>query len=85
MHEENAKLEAANSLLTEAAEVLGEEIKRRSELNVVREAEKETIEADNRKLQDELNKLKTTPQQAKCDITPTPTGYADRLLNSNSD
>lgn len=85
MHEKNAKLESANSLLTEASRVLGEEIKRRSALNAEREAEKEAIEADNRKLQDELKKLKTTPQQAICDATPTPDGYADRLLNPGTD
>jgi hypothetical protein len=79
--EDNAKQETEISNLTAAAKILGDELVLRGKLNTELNETKDIIESKNKVLQDDLIKLKTTPQQATCDITSTPTGYADRVLN----
>jgi len=79
--EDNAKQETEISNLTAATEILGKELILRGKLNTELNETKSIIESKNKVLQDDLIKLKTTPQQAKCDITATPDGYADRVLN----
>jgi len=79
--EENAKQETEISNLKASADLLGKELILRGKLNTKLNTDKAMIESKNRTLQDDLIKLKTTPQQAECDVTATPDGYADRLLN----
>ena len=79
--EENAKQETEISNLTAATDILSKEIVLRGKLNVKLNKDKATIESKNRTLQHDLTELKTTPQQATCDVTATPAGYADRVLN----
>ena len=78
--EDNAIKDGEISNLKEAARILGEDSKRKSKLNIERAIKISNIEKSNKVLQDDLEKIKTTPQQAKCDLTATPIGYADRVL-----
>lgn len=79
--EDKAKQETEISNLKSAAEILGKELVLRGKLNIKLNKDKVDIEDKRKVLQNDLIKLKTTPQQATCDITSTPAGYADRLLN----
>ena len=78
--EDNAQLEVEISNLTASADLLGKELIKRGKLNTQLNKDKANIESENKVLQDDLTKLKTTPQQSKCDVTATPDGYAERVL-----
>ena len=79
-----AEEKSKSSLLLEATNLLKGEIERRSKINIKHAKALAEIEADNKEKTDELEKLKTTPQQAICDATPTPSGYADRVLKRSN-
>lgn len=82
--EDNAKLEIENADWKEAARLLGEDSERKSEINIKRSKKLSEIRKANKVLQHDLSKLITTPQQAKCDVTPLPAGYIDRVLSKNN-
>ena len=79
--EDKAQQETEISNLRNATDILGKELVLRGKLNTKLNKDKVDIENKRKALQNDLTKLKTTPQQATCDVTATPVGYADRLLN----
>lgn len=83
VHKELTEEKGKTSLLKEATDILAADSKRKSEINIKRGKERDIARIKNKELQDDLKALKTTPQQAKCDITPTPDGYADRMLRDS--
>lgn len=78
--EDNATQETEISNLKDATDILGKELINRSNINIKLAKAKIEIEKQNRELKNDLTKIKTTPQQAKCDVTDLPNGYLDRLL-----
>ena len=78
--ESNAEKEVIIENLEAAAKLYADNAKLKSKLNIELTNEKAKIQKDNEDLKDDLSKLKTTPQQVKCDRTPLPAGYFERLL-----
>lgn len=70
-----------SSLLTAANEILLEDLKSKSLINLERDKKNRAITKQNEKLKNDLKNLKKTPEQLRCDRVPTPDGYADRMLN----
>lgn len=73
-----------NSLLSAANKALTDDLKAKSLINLERDKKNRAITKQNEKLKNDLENLKKTPEQIICDRTPTPDGYADRMLNYGS-
>ncbi len=76
----DAKKELEIKNLKAAAEIYASDSKLKSKLNIELVEEKRILTIKGLRLKNELRELKTTPQQAKCNITTLPSGYFDRVL-----